>query len=124
VEYLGETSDVRPFIKQAQCIVLPSYYREGVPRSLMEAGAMARPIITTNNQGCRDVVDDELTGYLCRPRDAKDLADKIIRFCALTPEYRKTMGANSRKKMMMEFDEKIVIDRYIEVIHQHRQKPV
>src|SRR6266849_7189519 len=86
VNYLGETVDVRPYIAAADCIVLPSYYREGVPRSLLEAAAMGRPIVTSNAVGCREVVEDRVNGFLCRPRDAADLAEKLERMITLSPE--------------------------------------
>jgi glycosyltransferase involved in cell wall biosynthesis len=68
---------VREEIAQADCVVLPSFYREGTPRTLLEAAAIVRPIITTDSVGCRDVVDDGVNGFLCRPNDASDLADKM-----------------------------------------------
>jgi glycosyltransferase involved in cell wall biosynthesis len=116
VNYLGETVDVRPYIAAADCIVLPSYYREGVPRSLLEAAAIGRPIVTTNAVGCRDVVDDRVNGFLCRPRDAADLAEKLERMITLSPEARAEMGHRGRVKMEREFDERIVIDRYLAII--------
>ena len=66
VEYLGETDDVRPYMAAASAVVLPSY-REGLPRSLLEAAAMARPLIATDVPGCREVVEDGVNGYLCEP---------------------------------------------------------
>jgi glycosyltransferase involved in cell wall biosynthesis len=116
VEYLGTTDDVRPYIAAADCVVLPSFYREGVPRSLLEAAAMARPIITTDATGCRDTVDDGVTGFLCKPRDAQNLADQMLKFLSLPAAERASMGARGREKMIREFDERIVIDRYVTVI--------
>jgi glycosyltransferase involved in cell wall biosynthesis len=118
VRYLGTVDDVRPMIAQADCIVLPSYYREGVPRSLLEAASMAKPIITTDAVGCRDVVSDGVNGYLCRPRDAKDLARRMRQMMALSPEERRKMGLAGREKMTREFDENIVIGRYLETIQE------
>ncbi len=115
VQYLGTADDVRPHIAETNCVVLPSY-REGVPRALLEAAAMGRPIITTDAVGCRDAVDDGLTGYLCRPRDAADLADKIERMISLSAEQRAEMGRRGRDKMEREFDERIVIKKYIQTI--------
>jgi glycosyltransferase involved in cell wall biosynthesis len=116
VEYLGTTDDVRPFLDAADCIVLPSFYREGVPRSLLEAAAMAKPVITTDATGCRDTVEDGITGFLCHPRDAKSLADKMFQFVSMPVVERQLMGARGREKMVNEFDERIVIDRYLSVI--------
>jgi glycosyltransferase involved in cell wall biosynthesis len=116
VSYLGATDDVRPHIAAADCVVLPSYYGEGVPRSLLEAAAIGRPIVTTDAVGCRDVVEDGVNGFLCRMRDAADLAEKLERMIALSPEARGEMGRKGRVKVEREFDERIVIDRYLATI--------
>ncbi len=115
LEYLAGTDDVRPYVAQADCIVLPSY-REGVPHSLLEAAAMARPIIASDVAGCRDVVDDGENGYLCRARSAADLADKMLRMAKLPLEQRMRMGACGRGKMTAQFDEQIVIAKYLAAI--------
>ena len=115
VQYLGESDDVRPYIAQADCVVLPSY-REGAPRSLLEAAAMARPVIATDAVGCRDVVDDRLTGLLCKIGDARDLASKMLAMASLSREERARMGSRGRQKMEQEFDERIVLRRYVEAI--------
>lgn len=112
VQYLGVTDDVRAEIAKADCVVLPSY-REGTPRSLLEAAGMARPIITTNAPGCRDVVEDGVNGLLCRSRDALDLADKMGGIAALTATQRTAMGLLGREKVSREFDERLVIERYL-----------
>lgn len=111
VEYLGATDDIRPFVESADCVVLPSY-REGAPRSLIEAAAMGRPVITTNVPGCRAVVDAGISGLLCEVRDAASLADACTDFAARTPAKRQAMGAAGRAKMEREYDVAIVIDRY------------
>lgn len=115
VEYLGTTNDVRPVIAAASCVVLPSY-REGAPRTLIEAAAMARPLIATDVPGCRAVVDRHVSGYLCDVKSAQSLADAIGRFLALTPEAQHTMGAAGRAKMEREFDQRLVIDAYREAL--------
>ena len=115
IQYLGEAVDVRPAIAQADCIVLPSY-REGIPRTLLEAGSMAKPIITTDTIGCRDVVINGETGFLCKLRDSEDLADKMMMTLNLTPEERKDMGLKGREFMVRAFDEQIVIKRYLKAI--------
>jgi glycosyltransferase involved in cell wall biosynthesis len=116
VRYLGVSDDVRAEIATADCVVLPSYYREGTPRTLLEAAAMGRPIITTDAVGCRDVVDDGVNGYLCRPRDPVDLAEKIARMAGLSPAEREAMGQRGREKVEREFDERIVIGKYLKAI--------
>lgn len=113
--YLGRTDDVRPYLANADCVVLPSY-REGTPRSLLEAAAMARPIITTDAVGCRDVVDDHVNGLLCRVRDAGDLSEKMMQMVRLSPEQRLEMGMAGRRKVETEFDEKVVIQKYLDMI--------
>ena len=115
VDYLGASDDVRPYFAAADCIVLPSY-REGTPRSLLEAASMARPIITTDVVGCREVVDEGYNGYLCQPKDPKDLASKMREIMQMNPQELREMGVRGREKMLRQFDETIVIERYIEVI--------
>jgi glycosyltransferase involved in cell wall biosynthesis len=115
VEYLGETDDVRPFIAAADCVVLPSY-REGTPRSLLEAGAMGRPVIATDAVGCRDVVDDGSTGLLCKVADAEDLARKTLTMISLSARERAEMGLRARSKVERVYDERIVIDEYMRVV--------
>lgn len=115
VEYLGEADDVRSYIASADCVVLPSY-REGVPRTLLEAAAMARPIVATRVPGCTDVVEDEVNGLLCHARDAVDLAEKMMTMISLTPAERASMGSAGRRKVEHEFDEALVINNYLKVI--------
>ncbi len=115
--YLGAADDVTPYYADADCVVLPSY-REGCPRSLLEAASMAKAIITTDVPGCRQVVDDGVTGLLVKVRDALDLAGKMERMLSYTEDERRAMGHRGREKMIREFDEKIVIDRYLQVIDE------
>lgn len=115
VYYLGHSDSIQDEIKKADCVVLPSY-GEGTPKSLLEASAMARPIITTDVPGCRDVVDDGITGYLCEVKDPEDLANKMIMFLKLNRKQRKQMGLKGRQKTEKNYDEKIVIKNYIDTI--------
>ena len=117
VTYLGVTDNVEEFIKKADCVVLPSY-REGTPRTLLESASMAKPIVTTNVVGCKEVVDDEVNGYLCKVRNAGDLADKMEMMLGLSESGRIQMGKKGREKMIREFDESIVIGKYLEVISE------
>jgi len=111
IEYLGEAIDVRDHISSCDCVVLPSY-REGTPRSLLEAAAMGIPIIATDVAGCREVVVDGVNGFLCKPLDAKDLAAKMNNMIELKPYQRNQMGFNGRQKVEREFSEQIVIRKY------------
>lgn len=117
IQYLNKTDDVRPHVAAADCIVLPSY-REGLPHSLLEAAAMARPIIATDVAGCKDIVDDNINGFLCHPKDAPDLAEKMFKMIRLAPEQRSKMGASGRQKVVLLFDEKIVILKYLHAIEK------
>jgi len=113
IRYLGASDDVREHYARADCVVLPTTYREGVPRVLLEAASMALPVITTDVLGCRDVVEDGVTGLICRPRDAQDLAAKIRQFLVMSPEDRAAMGRAGRQRVVARFDERMVIDRYL-----------
>jgi glycosyltransferase involved in cell wall biosynthesis len=115
VEYLGTTDDVRPFIAAATAVVLPSY-REGLPRSLLEAAAMARPLVATNVPGCRDVVDDGVNGFLCAVRDAESLASAMLRIARLPAGERAAMGEASRRKVQERFSEDLVVRAYLDVL--------
>ena len=115
VEYLGTTSDVRPAIAAATCVVLPSY-REGAPRTLIEAAAMARPLIATDVPGCRAVVDAGVTGFLCDVRNSDSLAAAFGAFAALPHESRAAMGLRGRAKMEREFDEALILQAYRQAI--------
>jgi glycosyltransferase involved in cell wall biosynthesis len=111
IEYLGETHDVREPVSNADCVVLPSY-REGVPRTLMEASAMGRPIVATDVPGCREVVEDGVTGFLCEVKSADSLAQQLERMLLLSHAARGEMGVAGRAKVTREFDENAVVDRY------------
>ena len=112
IDYLGGTDDVRPFIARATVVVLPSY-REGLPRSLLEAGAMARPAVATDVPGCREAVVDGETGFLCRARDSRSLAEAMKRLAALSAERRKAMGVAARRRVEEKFSETVVISAYL-----------
>ena len=119
IEYLGATDDVRPFIAKATAVVLPSY-REGLPRSLLEAGAMGRPLIATDVPGCREVVEDGVNGLLCAVRDSASLARCMERFAGLTEEERSAMGSASRRKIETKFSEDVVIGAYLDALGKLR----
>jgi len=117
VHYLGVSDDVKSVMANYDCIVLPSY-REGLSRVLLEAASMAKPIITTDVPGCKEVVEDGINGFLCNVKDAKDLAKKMIKMINLSQEERIKMGKAGREKVIKEFDEKIVINKYLKEIEK------
>lgn len=117
IEYAGEQQDVRPFIAAASAVVLPSY-REGTSNVLLEASAMEKPCITCDTTGCREIVTDGVTGFLCEVRNAADLADKMEKLFHLSPEEQTAMGKRAREKVIKEFDKQIVVDAYLEAIRQ------
>lgn len=120
VEYLGSTRDVRTYLSKADCVVLPSY-REGTPRTLLEAASSSVPIIATDVPGCNNVVNHNYNGYLCRLKDSDDLAEKMKTMASLPLETRKTFGVNGRLKMEAEFSESIVINKYLETLKAVKQ---
>ena len=115
IEHLGATDDVRPYIAASDCVVLPSY-REGLPRSLLEASAMARPIVATDVPGVRDVVDDRVTGLLCQVRSAASLAEAMLAMIALSPAERSAMGQAGRDRVERRFGIGEVTRRYLDAI--------
>ena len=112
IDYLGETDDVRPYIADVDCVVLPSY-REGLPRTLLEAAAMGRPIIATDVTGCREVVDHGVNGYLCKARDANDLAEKMKDMIKLSINERQEMGLRGWEKVEKEFEENFFVEKIV-----------
>jgi glycosyltransferase involved in cell wall biosynthesis len=120
VTFLGSFDDMVPIYAQADCVVLPSYYREGVPRSLLEAASMGKPIITTDSVGCRDTVAHGVTGWLVKPRDAQALAEAMVRVLRIPPEQTAQMSLQARQRIVAKFDEQIVLDAYGEAVHSAR----
>ncbi|MGL4370635.1 MAG: glycosyltransferase family 4 protein [Spirochaetota bacterium] len=116
IRYLGTASDVRDHLAQCDCLVLPSRYREGVPRTLLEAAAMEKPLIATDIPGCRDVAADGVNGFLCRAGDAQDLERAMRRMISLDPEARAVMGRASRARVCDLFDVKIIARIYGETV--------
>jgi glycosyltransferase involved in cell wall biosynthesis len=119
IEYLGTTNDVRDFIDKADCIVLPSY-REGTPRTLLEAASSAKPIIATDVPGCNNVVQNDVNGLLCKLKDSNDLAAKMEMMINFKDEKLKVFGQNGRSKMEMEYDESLVIDKYLATLAEFK----
>ena len=113
--YLGSTNDVRSHVASADCFVLPSY-REGISRALLEAMAMARPVIATDVVGCRELVDQGGNGLLCAPRDVKSLIDAMEKFIKMDEHSRTEMGLHGLAKVTREYGEAVVIEKYLEKI--------
>jgi glycosyltransferase involved in cell wall biosynthesis len=120
VEYLGTTDDVRQFIQNADCIVLPSY-REGTPRTLLEAASSSKPIIATDVPGCNHVVINNHNGLLCKLKDAADLADKMKQMSQYKDQQLEQFGVNSRIKMEAEYDESLVIKKYLAALNEFKK---
>jgi glycosyltransferase involved in cell wall biosynthesis len=116
IDYLGTTDDVPRYIHAADCVVLPSY-REGTPKTLLEAAALGKPIVTTNVPGCKETVIDGQNGYLCEVRNAADLAAKMEQIYLLAPAQLQQMGNASRQLALEKFDEQLVINRYLAAIN-------
>ena len=116
--YIGKTDNVYDVIKKSHCVVLPSYYREGTPRSVLEGLSTGRPIITTKMPGCKTTVKDGYNGYLINPKDTDDLAEKMLTLINMSILQLKEFGNNSRKMAEEKFDEHIVINKYLKTIKE------
>lgn len=114
--YHGLVHNIIDYEKKVHCVVLPSFHPEGVSNVLLEAAACARPIITTDRAGCRETVDDGITGFLVQEKDSKDLAEKMEKFLRLSFEEKREMGLRGRQKVEKEFDRQIVVDAYLQEI--------
>ena len=114
--YHGEQNDMVPYLQQAGCIVHPSYYPEGMSNVLLEGAASARPIIATDRSGCRETVEDGVTGFLIPMQNVEALIDALERVLAMRPEERQKMGHAGRIKMEREFDRELVVTAYIDVL--------
>lgn len=112
INYLGYSLDIRPVIQEANCIVLPSY-REGCSNVLMQAASMAKPLITCDVTGCRNLVEDQMTGLIAEVRNATDLADKMLSMFKLSEEDRTEMGRRGREKMRNEYQKQRVLEAYL-----------
>jgi lipopolysaccharide/colanic/teichoic acid biosynthesis glycosyltransferase/glycosyltransferase involved in cell wall biosynthesis len=118
VEYLGETRDVRPFLAAATVFVLPTYYREGLPRTILEAMAIGRAIVTTDMPGCRETVIEGLNGFLVPPRDAEALANVLLRFVE-DAGLATAMGEQSRELAQQKFDVRYVNQKLLDILLPH-----
>lgn len=117
VIYHGMIRDVREVLKIAHCTIHPTYYPEGLSNVLLESSACARPIITTDRSGCREVIDDGINGFIVKQKDSQDLILQIERFIALSNRERRQMGQAGRRKVEKEFDRQIVVDNYVKELN-------
>jgi glycosyltransferase involved in cell wall biosynthesis len=122
VEWIGHVDDMPALFASTDIVVLPSYYREGLPKSLIEAAACATPLITTDMPGCRDVVTDGVDGLIVPPRDAEALCAAIVRLLD-APERARKLGLAARAKALAKFDERIVIRRTLEAYDEVLDDP-
>jgi N,N'-diacetylbacillosaminyl-diphospho-undecaprenol alpha-1,3-N-acetylgalactosaminyltransferase len=113
VEYLGERSDVRELIDSVDIFVLPSY-REGLPRTILEAMSLAKPIVATNVSGCRDCVADGETGYLVEPKNVTQLSEAIEKLI-IDKEKRVKFGSLGRKLAVRRFDVKAIVKEHLRI---------
>ena len=118
LKYMGPQSDVRPFFAQGQCTIHPTFYPEGMSNVILESCATGRAVITTNRPGCREIVDNGVTGFIVNQQDYADLIEKVEQFLAMSYEERKAMGEAARKKVEREFDRQIVVDAYLSEIEK------
>lgn len=116
IVYLGISQDVRNEIKEADCIINPSYH-EGMSNVLLEGAAMGKPLIASNIPGCKEIIRNGYNGYLFEVGSSTDLKDKIFKFIKLSKKEKEVMGMNSRKIVETEFDRNIIIDEYINAIN-------
>ena len=114
INYYGFQKDVTPFIKKTNCVVLPSFYGEGISNSLLESASSGRPIITTNMPGCRETVIDGETGFLVEPKNYISLYHAMKTFCEMSNDKRKKMGSKAREYITKNFRREIVVDAYID----------
>ena len=115
VKYHGYQSDMKPFYAMASCIVLPSYH-EGMSNVLLEAAASGRPLITSDIPGCREAVENGVSGYLCPAKNADALCDAMQRFVDLPESWRAEMGRRGRERMEQKFDKRIIVKETIEAM--------
>lgn len=118
IVYHGMIRDVKSILCNIHCTVHPTYYPEGISNVLLESSACARPIITTNRSGCREVIDDGVNGFVVGEKDSEDLIEKIEKFLNLSHDQKKEMGLKGREKVEREFDRQIVIDKYMAEVNK------
>lgn len=118
VQYHGSQKEVQKYYAITHCIIHPTYYPEGMSNVLLEAAASGRPIITTKKSGCKEVINDGISGFLIEERNSNELIRKIENFLNIDNRTRKEMGINGRTKVEIEFDRKLIVRSYMEEIEK------
>ena len=118
IVYHGMVRDIKTVLERTHCTIHPTFYPEGLSNVLLESCACARPILTTDCSGCREVIDDGINGFVVRQRSTEDLIAKIETFLSLTSEQRRAMGLAGRAKVEREFDRQIVVEAYLKEINR------
>ncbi|KPB05742.1 glycosyltransferase family 4 protein [Bacillus sp. CHD6a] len=118
INYIGFQKNIKSWIQQCHCTVLPSHGGEGVPNVLLESAAMGRICIASNINGSIDVIEDGKSGFVFKVGNAKDLIEKVEMFLRMSNETRKQMGLAGREKVEREFDRQIVINSYLEELNK------
>lgn len=121
VEYLGETKNVIPFINNCTCVVLPSYYREGIPFVLLEGSSLRRPIITTDGVGCKEVIRDGYNGFSCKQKDVDSLVLAMEKIISSPIEDLNIMGRNGRTFVQQNYSLDIVFEHYLKAVSKYLQ---
>ena len=124
ISYLGHTDDVAVCMEHADCIVLPSYYQEGMPMSLLEGASMCKTLIAADTPGCRSLIEPGVNGYLCREKDSEDLARKMTAYYHLPAAQKQQMGAAGRQKVLEQFTNEHITGIYLEKIEALAYSPV
>lgn len=117
LHYHGYQKDVRPYIHETHCFVLPSWH-EGMANTNLECAASGRPVITSNIPGCREAVIDGASGYLAESKNTEDLYYKMKKFVKLSYEDRKSMGIEGRTHMEVMFDKRMIIRKTIDSLRK------
>ena len=118
IHYCGSVDDVRPLIYASDAVIHPSAYGEGISNVLLETAACGRAVITTDVPGCKDCVEDGVTGLMYHAKDVAQLVNKIEQFISMVPELRMKMGEAGRKMVESKFDRNMVVDAYIQLISE------
>ena len=116
IEYLGQLPDTRDLLKSIHCLVLPTFHPEGLSNVLLEVSAIGRPAICTSRPGCREVIKDGVNGLYCEARNVDNLVSIVDRFCSMSEQRHGEMGMEGRRIVEKQFDRRIVVDAYMELL--------